>query len=58
MTLHFVRRHFARDLGIDLGTANSLVYERGRGVVLREPSVVAVKNGPTKEILAIGEEAR
>ncbi len=32
MTLHFVRRHFARDLGIDLGTANSLVYERGRGV--------------------------
>ena len=58
MALHFVRRHFSRDLGIDLGTTNSLVYERGRGVVLREPSVVAVKNGPTREILAIGEEAR
>jgi rod shape-determining protein MreB len=33
---------FARDIGIDLGTANVLVYQRGRGIVLREPSVVAV----------------
>ncbi|MGE5528036.1 MAG: rod shape-determining protein [Patescibacteria group bacterium] len=46
-----------KDLGIDLGTANSLVYERGRGVVLREPSVVAVRVKP-REILAIGEDAR
>jgi len=42
-------------LGIDLGTSNILVYVRGRGIVLREPSVVAVANG---EILAVGEEAR
>lgn len=58
MALRFIRRHFARDLGIDLGTVNSLIYERGRGIILREPSVVAVKKGPGREILAVGEEAR
>lgn len=58
MALRFIRRHFARDLGIDLGTANCLVYERGRGIILREPSVVAVKRGQNREILAVGEEAR
>jgi len=45
------------DIGIDLGTANVLVYVRGKGVVLREPSVVAV-NRDTNQVLAIGEDAR
>ena len=44
-------------LGIDLGTANIVVYARGRGVVLREPSVVAIDKS-TKKMLAVGEEAR
>ncbi|MCR5834094.1 MAG: rod shape-determining protein MreB [Selenomonadaceae bacterium] len=44
-------------VGIDLGTANVLVYVKGKGIVLREPSVVAV-NRDTDEILAIGQEAR
>lgn len=48
---------FSHDIGIDLGTANTLVYLRGRGVAIREPSVVAI-NKRTKEILAIGEEAK
>jgi rod shape-determining protein MreB and related proteins len=48
---------FARDIGIDLGTANVLVYQRGRGIVLREPSVVAI-NKNTRELKAAGEEAR
>ena len=45
------------DIGIDLGTANVLVYVKGKGVVLREPSVVAM-NRDTNQVLAIGEEAR
>ena len=45
------------DVGIDLGTASILVYVRGKGIVLREPSVVAVEK-ITGRILAIGEEAR
>ncbi len=45
------------DIGIDLGTANVLIYVKGKGIVLREPSVVAI-NRDTKEVLAIGEEAR
>lgn len=48
---------FSRDIGIDLGTANSLVHVAGRGVVLREPSVVAI-NKDTGEVLAVGEEAK
>ena len=48
---------FVPELGIDLGTANILVYMRGKGIVLREPSVVAV-NSTTKKVLAVGEEAR
>ena len=52
-----ITKYFLKDLGIDLGTANCLVYERGKGIVLREPSVVAVRR-LTREILAIGEEAR
>jgi len=45
------------DIAIDLGTANSLVYVRGRGIVIQEPSVVAI-NQKTGQVLAIGEEAR
>lgn len=45
------------ELGVDLGTANILVYARGKGIVLREPSVVAIANN-TKKVLAVGEEAR
>jgi rod shape-determining protein MreB len=47
----------SRDMGIDLGTANTLVYVKGKGIVLREPSVVAV-NTNTKTVLAVGEEAK
>ncbi len=46
-----------RDMAVDLGTANTLVYVRGRGVVLNEPSVVAM-NTQTREILAVGSEAK
>lgn len=45
------------DLGIDLGTATVLIYEKGKGIILREPSVVAI-NKNTNEVLAVGEEAR
>jgi rod shape-determining protein MreB len=48
---------FSNDIGIDLGTANTLVYVKDRGIVLREPSVVAVQAG-TKRILAVGDEAK
>jgi rod shape-determining protein MreB len=46
-----------RDMAVDLGTANTLVYVRGRGVVLNEPSVVAI-NTLTGAILAVGSEAK
>lgn len=49
--------HFGRDIGIDLGTANTLVHVAGRGVLLREPSVVAI-NRDTGEVLRVGEEAK
>lgn len=48
---------FSKDIGIDLGTANTLVYVRGRGIVINEPSVVAI-NTKTGQILAIGKEAK
>ncbi|MCL5289649.1 MAG: rod shape-determining protein [Firmicutes bacterium] len=48
---------FSKDLGIDLGTANSLVYLKGKGIVLREPSVVAIQR-ETGQVLAVGEEAK
>ncbi|MBR1920694.1 MAG: rod shape-determining protein [Kiritimatiellae bacterium] len=48
---------FSTDIGIDLGTANTLVYVKGRGIVLREPSVVAIQAG-SKRVLAVGEEAK
>ena len=48
---------FSNDLAIDLGTANTLVNVKGQGIVLREPSVVAI-NSNTKEVQAVGEEAK
>lgn len=48
---------FSHDIGVDLGTANTLVYVRGKGIVIREPSVVA-RHKKTKEILAIGTSAK
>lgn len=48
---------FSRDMGIDLGTANTLVHLKGKGIVLREPSVVAIQRD-TGEVLAVGEEAK
>ncbi|MFA5193536.1 MAG: rod shape-determining protein [Verrucomicrobiia bacterium] len=48
---------FSNDIGIDLGTANSVVYVKDRGIVLREPSVVAIQAG-TSNVLAVGEEAK
>lgn len=47
----------SKNIGIDLGTANTLVYLDGKGIVLNEPSVVA-KNTQTEEVIAVGEEAR
>ncbi|MFJ5715527.1 rod shape-determining protein [Neobacillus sp. NPDC093127] len=47
----------SRDLGIDLGTANTLVYVKGKGIVLREPSVVAMQTD-TKSIVAVGNDAK
>ena len=55
--LNKIWRTIFQDIAIDLGTANSLVYVRGRGIVIAEPSVVAI-NQKTGQILAIGEEAR
>jgi len=48
---------FSNDIGIDLGTSNTLVYVRGQGIVLSEPSVVAVHNS-SKKVLAVGQEAK
>jgi rod shape-determining protein MreB len=48
---------FSNDIGIDLGTANTLVYVRDKGIVLREPSVVAI-NSETREVVAVGSEAK
>lgn len=48
---------FSKDMGIDLGTANSLVYVKGKGIVIREPSVVAIQKD-TGQVLAVGEEAK
>jgi rod shape-determining protein MreB len=49
--------HFSKDLGIDLGTANTLVYVRNKGIVINEPSVVSI-NQKTGQVVAIGEEAK
>jgi rod shape-determining protein MreB len=55
--LNKIFSYFSKDIGIDLGTANTLVYVRGRGIVINEPSVVAV-NQKTGQIVAIGTEAK
>ena len=59
---NFLRSYFSNDLAIDLGTANTLIYARGKGVVLDEPSVVAIRieGGPNakKTIQAVGHEAK
>jgi len=52
-----IYRWLSHDLGIDLGTANSLVHVRGRGIVLQEPSVVAMERD-RRAVLAVGEEAK
>ena len=57
MNTQFVARMFSAYIGIDLGTANCLVFVRDQGVVLNEPSVVAIKVN-TKEVLAVGSEAK
>lgn len=48
---------FSKDIGIDLGTANVLIHVKGKGIVLNEPSVVAL-NRQTRQVIAVGEEAR
>ena len=55
--LNFFWNLFSNDLAIDLGTANTLVNVKGQGIVLREPSVVAI-NSNTNEVQAVGEEAK
>lgn len=57
---NFIKDLYSNDLAIDLGTANCLVYAKGRGIVLNEPSVVAVHKGPrgVEKILAVGREAK
>lgn len=52
-----IRERFSKEIGIDLGTANTLVYLKGKGVVITEPSVVAV-NQKTGQVVAVGAEAR
>jgi len=60
--LSFIRDYFSSDLAIDLGTANTLIYVRGRGIVLDEPSVVAVHTNGTghahQSVLAVGSAAK
>lgn len=61
MILNKMLGYFSNDLAIDLGTANTLVFAEGRGVVANEPSVVAVRQSPglePMEVLAVGKEAR
>ena len=60
MLFDFILGKFSNDLAVDLGTANTLVYVRGKGIVLREPSVVAVHRDSRgiKKVLAVGAEAK
>ncbi len=57
MVFKFLSAPFSRDMGIDLGTANTLVYIKGKGVFIREPSVVALRENK-EEVLAVGNEAK
>ncbi|KRT59260.1 rod shape-determining protein [endosymbiont of Ridgeia piscesae] len=62
MLFRRIRGLFSNDLSIDLGTANTLIYARGQGIVLNEPSVVAIRQdrgpGGAKSVVAVGEEAK
>ncbi|AGB41894.1 cell shape determining protein, MreB/Mrl family [Halobacteroides halobius DSM 5150] len=60
MVMDFLTAPFSRDMGIDLGTANTLVYIKGKGVLIREPSVVAIKadKDSANGVLAVGDEAK
>jgi len=62
MLFRRIRGIFSNDLSIDLGTANTLIYARGQGIVLDEPSVVAIRTdrgpGGGKSVAAVGEEAK
>ncbi|MGH7472688.1 MAG: rod shape-determining protein, partial [Candidatus Methylomirabilales bacterium] len=57
MLFDWIHGMFSNDLAIDLGTANTLIYAKGKGIVLSEPSVVAVKKG-TSQVLKVGREAK
>jgi rod shape-determining protein MreB len=57
MVFKFLGIPFSRDMGIDLGTANTLVYIKGKGILIREPSVVALRDGK-EDVLAVGNEAK
>jgi len=57
MILRYLFGYFSNDLAIDLGTANTLVYARGRGIVVDEPSIVAI-NKKTNKVVAVGQEAK
>ncbi len=57
MAFNFLSGLFSKDLGIDLGTANTVVYVRGKGIVAFEPSMVAIRRSD-KRIVAVGEEAK
>ena len=59
MVLEKIFGMFSKDMAIDLGTANTLVYVKGEGVVLNEPSVVAkIENQGRTQVLAVGNEAK
>src|SRR5258706_14792273 len=60
MVLNFLLGMFSNDLAIDLGTANTLIYVKGEGIVCNEPSVVAVQKDPRggRRVLAVGAEAK
>lgn len=53
--MRFVTKYFSRDIGIDLGTANTIVFVKGKGIVLREPSVVAIRRD-TGMLLEVGKK--
>ena len=60
--LHYLTRWYSTDLAIDLGTANTLIYAKSQGVVLNEPSVVAIQHiagaSGKKNVIAVGREAK
>jgi rod shape-determining protein MreB len=54
---NFLKKYFVNDVGVDLGTANTLIYVRGEGIILFEPSVVSI-NKQNNRVIAVGEDAR